>query len=218
MYVADESDDKVYTYNMSDAIDARLASLALSGVDFGEFDPGRTDYEGSVAAGVTQTTVGAEAMQRRTDVAIGPPDADVEGDGHQVGLEGLTEITVTVTSADGSRTRVYRVAFKRAVAEIALDAGWNTFVWPGGDGVAIADALRGDQELANDISAAVAALYGWDEEAGAWLAFFPGLGDVPGINTLATLDQGGAYWIATSEPVTWSVVERGAALVADRGP
>ncbi len=218
MYVADESDDKVYTYNMSDAIDARLASLALSGVEIGEFDPGRTDYEGSVAEGVTQTTVGAEAMQRRTDVAIGPPDADVEGDGHQVGLEGLTEITVTVTSADGSRTRVYRVAFKRAVAEIALDAGWNTFVWPGGDGVAIADALRGDQELANDISAAVAALYGWDEEAGAWLAFFPGLGDVPGINTLATLDQGGAYWIATSEPVTWSVVERGAALAADRGP
>ncbi len=111
MYVADESDDKVYTYNMPDALDARLASLTLSGVDFGEFDPGRTDYEGSVAEGVTQTTVGAEAMQRRTDVAIDPIDADVEGDGHQVGLEGLTEITVTVTSADGSRTKTYRVAF-----------------------------------------------------------------------------------------------------------
>ena len=32
MYVADESDDKVYSYNMPDAIDARLASLSLSGV------------------------------------------------------------------------------------------------------------------------------------------------------------------------------------------
>ena len=47
MYVADESDDRVYTYNMPDGIDARLASLTLSGVDIGEFDPGRTDYEGS---------------------------------------------------------------------------------------------------------------------------------------------------------------------------
>ena len=32
MYVADESDDRVYSYNMPDAIDARLASLTLSGV------------------------------------------------------------------------------------------------------------------------------------------------------------------------------------------
>ena len=37
MYVADESDDRVYSYNMPDAIDARLASLTLSGVDIGEF-------------------------------------------------------------------------------------------------------------------------------------------------------------------------------------
>ena len=39
MYVADESDDRVYTYNMPDAIDARLASLTLNGVDIGEFSP-----------------------------------------------------------------------------------------------------------------------------------------------------------------------------------
>ena len=49
MYVADESDDRVYSYNMPDAIDARLASLTLSGVDIGEFDPGRTEYEAVVA-------------------------------------------------------------------------------------------------------------------------------------------------------------------------
>ncbi len=140
MYVADESDDKVYTYNMPDALDARLASLSLSSVDFGEFDPGRTDYEGSVAEGVTETTVTAEAMQRRTDVAIDPPDADVEGDGHQVGLEGLTEITVTVTSADGSRRRVYRVAFPApsAVAPAAsclrgaVTVGFSLVVHEGG--------------------------------------------------------------------------------------
>ena len=100
MYVADESDDRVYSYNMPDAIDARLASLTLSGVDIGEFDPGRTDYEAVVADGVTATTVEAEAMQRRTDVAIDPPDADGDdANGHQVAFQDLGEITVTVTSA-----------------------------------------------------------------------------------------------------------------------
>ena len=109
MYVADESDDKVYTYNMPDSIDARLASLTLSGVGIGEFSPNHEEYEGAADEGVTETTVTAEALQRGTDVDIGPPDADVEADGYQVALEDLTEITVTVTSADGSRKKTYRV-------------------------------------------------------------------------------------------------------------
>ena len=45
MYVADESDASVYTYNMPDAIDARLASLTLGGVDIGEFDHGPPNHE-----------------------------------------------------------------------------------------------------------------------------------------------------------------------------
>ena len=85
MYVADESDDRVYSYNMPDAIDARLASLTLSGVDIGEFSRATTEYEGAAGEGVTATTVEAEAMQRRTDVAIDPPDADGDdANGHQV--------------------------------------------------------------------------------------------------------------------------------------
>ena len=125
MYVADESDDRVYTYNMPDAIDARLASLTLSGVDIWEFDPGRTEYEAVVEDGVTETTVEAEAMQRRTDVAIDPEDADGDdANGHQVALQDLGEITVTVTSQDGSRTRVYRVRFP--------ETGWDpaSAPWP----------------------------------------------------------------------------------------
>ena len=122
MYVADESDDRVYTYNMPNAIDARLASLTLSGVDIGEFDPGRTDYEAVVADDVTETTVEAEAMRRRADVAIDPPDADGDdANGHQVALEDLGEITVTVTSADDSRTRVYRVQFPETAWDPASD-------------------------------------------------------------------------------------------------
>ena len=109
MYVADESDAKVYTYNMPDALDARLSSLTLSGVDIREFSPGTTGYEGVAGEGVTETTVEAVAVQSGAEVAIDPPDADEEADGHQVTLAGTGEITVTVTSADGSRERVYRV-------------------------------------------------------------------------------------------------------------
>ena len=41
----------------------------------------------------------------------------MEADGHQVALQDLGEITVTVTSQDGSRTKVYRVQFP--------DTGWD---------------------------------------------------------------------------------------------
>ena len=121
MYVADESDDRVYSYNMPDAIDARLASLTLSGVDIGEFDPGRPDYEAVVADGVTETTVEAEAAQDDAVVDIAPADADGEADGHQVALQDLGEITVTVTSQDGSRTEVYRVRFPEVAWDPARD-------------------------------------------------------------------------------------------------
>ena len=110
MYVADESDAKVYSYNMPDAIDARLASLTLEGIDFGEFDSGQREYTGAAADGVTETTVGAEAAQSRATFLIGHDDADGDPEnGYQVALDDVPEITVTVTSADGSRERIYRV-------------------------------------------------------------------------------------------------------------
>ena len=114
MYVADESDDKVYSYNMPDAIDARLASLTLSGVGIGEFNPGRPDYEGVVADGVTETTVAAEAAQDDSVGAISTTDADANAEGRQVAVEGGAEVTVTVTSPDGSRKKVYRVVLGEA--------------------------------------------------------------------------------------------------------
>ena len=171
MYVADESDDRVYTYNMPDAIDARLASLTLSGVDIGEFDPRRPDYEAVVADEVTETTVEAAAMQRRTDVAIDPPDADVEADGHQVALQDLGEITVTVTSADGSRTKTYRVRLgeEEAAGPVAgclrgdIAVGFSLVVSAGGsieDLVACAEGRN------------VAALYVLD--GGEWVSYIVG--------------------------------------------
>ena len=171
MYVADESDDRVYSYNMPDAADARLASLTLSGVDIGEFDPRRPDYEAVVADGVTETTVEAEAMQRRTDVAIDPPDADGEADGHQVALQDLGEITVTVSSADGSRTKTYRVRLgeEEAAGPVAgclrgdIAVGFSLVVYAGGsieDLVACAEGRN------------VAALYVLD--GGEWVSYILG--------------------------------------------
>ena len=133
MYVADQSDARVYTYNMPDAIDARLASLTLSGVDIGDFDPRAIDYAGVIAEGVTETTVEATAMQRRTNVEIDPPDADGDDtDGHQVALEGIDAITVTVTSADGSRTRVYRVRPSTTCLRGDIAEGFSLVVYEGG--------------------------------------------------------------------------------------
>ena len=140
MYVADESDGRVYSYNLPDAIDARLASLTLSGVQFGEFDHGRTEYEGVPGDGVTETTVAAEATQRRASVSIEPPDANQVAEGHQVAIEDVSEITVTVTSADGSRTKVYLVRFGGASGEPsaaaclrgAITVGFSLVVSEGG--------------------------------------------------------------------------------------
>ena len=193
VYVADASDGKVYTYNMPDAIDARLASLALSGVDIGDFDPARTEYEGVIAGGVTETTVTAEAVQRRTSVAITPTDAGAEAEGHQVSLEGLEAVTVTVTSANGTRTNVYRVGFERD-EPLLLAPGWNSLRWTGADGAAIAEALA-----AGGVAGRVLAVYAWDAASGAWLAHLPGLGHLPGANTLSAFSSGQTYWIALDD-------------------
>ena len=140
MYVADANDGRVYSYNMPDAIDARLASLTLSSVEFGEFSSSQTEYEGVASEGATETTVEAQAEQGRATVAIKPPDSDEATDGDQVALDGVEEITVTVTSADGSRTKVYLVRFGGASEEPstaaclrgAVNTGFSLLVYEGG--------------------------------------------------------------------------------------
>ena len=137
MYVADESDGKVYSYNMPDAIDARLASLSLSGVDIGEFSPKREEYEGVAADDVTATTVEAQAAYSGASVVIDPPDADRDTDGHQATVEGGSEITVTVTSEDASRIRSYHVRLGEAGPSAtclrgAVAIGFSLVVYEGG--------------------------------------------------------------------------------------
>ena len=137
MYVVDASDGKVYTYNMPDAIDARLASLTLSGVDIGEFASDQPEYEGVVDDGVTVTTIEAAATQDDAVVVIDPPDADEAADGRQVAVGGGAEITVTVTSADGSRKKTYSVRIEETGPSAtclrgAIDEGFSLVVSEGG--------------------------------------------------------------------------------------
>ena len=166
-------------------------------LDIGDFDGERTNYEAIVGEGVTRTTVEAVSLQRRTKVVIEPPDADGNPDnGHRVDLEGLAAITVSVTSANGSRTRVYRLQLEAPPVELTLAPTWTSIEWPGADGMAIADALRQAGILDE-----VLAIYRWDEATGAWLAYFPAFADVPGINTLTTLEPGHTYCTASASTV-----------------
>ena len=110
IYVADVQDDKVYSYNLPDAIDARLIELSLTGVAIGPFSPLRGDYVGEPDAGATAATVTPTPAQATATVVIAPADGSPEvGGAYRVTIGRQGEIVVSVTSPDGSRTRVYRV-------------------------------------------------------------------------------------------------------------
>ena len=136
MYVADESDGHVYSYHMPAASDARLAALALPGVGTVELSPTRSEYRGIAAAGVTETTVEARAVRPGALVVITPSDADTGSPGHQAAVADGAEITVTVTSADRSRSLVYRVRMEQESGEPCLSGavavGFSLLTYRGG--------------------------------------------------------------------------------------
>ena len=145
---------------------------------------------------------------------IEPADANGETDnGHQIDVTNGAEATITVTSEDGSRTRVYRVEIAPpppTVTDIELrpDDPTVPIEWPGLDDIAIADALRGvGDPAANDISDKVSHVFTWDRDTMAWLIYVtnPRAQSVPGLRTLATLQIGREYWVNVTEPVTWIV-------------
>ena len=205
MLVADWNDDRIYTYNMPDAADARLASLSLTGVEIAEFSSRRREYTGIPESGVRETTVAATAVQPSAMVALHPPAAGSDADnGHQVTISGGATITVTVTSPDGSRERVYRVHIEKTEEVVELTPTWTLVPWPGLDGVPIIEALRGAHPDL-DITSHVVLIYHWDQASQTWRAFSPDLLDVPGLGGLATLTTGSAYWVAVTKSVTWTV-------------
>ena len=161
IFVADEQDDHVYTYNMPDAIDARLASLSLSGVEFGEFSAGETEYAAVVDAGLPHTTVEAGAAQDDATVEITPADADGEPEnGHQAALIDGTDIMISVRSEDGTRGLVYRVGISHCLSGLS-ETRLNSVRFVGGSVTALVDCAQ---------SLGVDALYHYRD--GVWVAFF----------------------------------------------
>ena len=193
VFVADEQDDQVYTYNMPDAIDARLASLALSGVEFGEFSARQTEYAAVVEASLPFTTVEAEAAQSKASIEIMPADADGDPtNGHQAALIDGLDITVAVTSEDGSRRLAYTVGISNCLSGLS-ETRLNSVQFVGGSVGALLDCAR---------SLGVDALYHYRD--GVWVAFFL---DAPAFlnhafrNRFAEGVLAGEVLIAKREPV-----------------
>ena len=165
VYVADEQDDKLYSYNLPDAIDARLATLSLSGVEIDEFSPGRLTYAAIAETAATAITIATIATQEAATVVIDPPDTDGDAEnGHQVELGRQTEITVTVTSGDGSRTRSYRILVEKPPCLTGPSAEHLSEVTFVGGSVEDLDRCAREQ--------GVVAFFHWTGES--WLLYAPG--------------------------------------------
>ncbi|MDE2988935.1 MAG: cadherin domain-containing protein [Chloroflexota bacterium] len=165
-FVADSRDRRVYTYNLPDAIDARLDSLSLGEVEISEFSPSQLEYWIGPSPRNTLVTVAATPAQPGAQVSIAPPDADGDPtNGHQVSRAGTDEITLTVTSEDGSRTRVYRLRIQRGPCLDRLGTGPLAVVrFPGGPVAELDTCARRD---------GVVALYYWNGRR--WLIYAPGI-------------------------------------------
>ena len=93
--------------------DATLSSLALSGIDFGVFDPATTEYTASVASGVTETTVTAAVNDGGATYVVQLDGVD-DADGTVELAVGDNTVSVVVTAADGQASRTYAVTVTRA--------------------------------------------------------------------------------------------------------
>ena len=119
MWVADDEDNRLYSYKMP-ALPS-LASLSLSGIEFGPFRFWQSKYAVRVpVGGPSVTTVSAVATNvDQFDVKIAPSDSDALTDGHQVELATGTPQTIAVTvtkKTDPCVSRTYTLRVKLAVS------------------------------------------------------------------------------------------------------
>ena len=119
MWVADDEDNRLYSYKMP-ALPS-LASLSLSGIEFGPFSSWQSKYAVRVpVGGPSVTTVSAVATNvDQFDVKIAPSDSDALTDGHQVELATGTPQTIAVTvtkKTDPCVSRTYTLRVKLAVS------------------------------------------------------------------------------------------------------
>ena len=95
---------------------------------------------------------------------IQPTDADDDTEnGHQVALEAKTEITITVTSSDGSRVKSYRVLVEKPPCLSGLTAERLSKVTFAGGSVDDLDRCAREQ--------GVGAFFHWTGES--WLLYAP---------------------------------------------
>ena len=119
MWVSDDEGNRLYAYKMP-ALPS-LASLSLSGIEFGPFKSWQSKYAVRVpVGGPSVTTVSAVANNAdQFDVKIAPSDSDALTDGHQVALATGTPQTIAVTvtkKTDPCVSRTYTLRVELAVS------------------------------------------------------------------------------------------------------
>ena len=122
MWVVDQTNKKVYSYNIPLSGNADLRTLAVDGVEVSGFDFDTTRYALEVGEGVRQVTISAEALHLQARItSITPADADVDLDGHQVDIDSAeTTVVVTVTAPDGT-TKRYNVTSQSPTLVLSVD-------------------------------------------------------------------------------------------------
>ena len=107
---------KTYTVTVTRAeppsTDATLKSLALSGVNFGKFDPATTDYTASVANDADETTVTPTVNDGGASYVVKLGGA-VDEDATVELSVGANTVSVVVTAEDGKTARTYTVTVNR---------------------------------------------------------------------------------------------------------
>ena len=90
--------------------------------------------------------------------------------------------------------------------DLRLEAGLNVIRWTGLDGANIVTALSGRGDA--DITRQITSILEWNEASGRWLAFFPALESIPGlnrVNTLRALTAGHTYRISATRSLIWRI-------------
>ena len=145
---------KTYTVTVTRAVppstDATLSGLALSGVNFGKFDPA-TSYDVNVANGVDETTVTPTTNDDGATYAIKLGGA-AAADGKISLAVGSNVITVEVTAADGNTIKTYTVTVTRA-APPSTDATLSGLTLSGVDfGAFASSTTEYTANVANDVA------------------------------------------------------------------
>ncbi len=108
-------------------------------------------------------------------------------------IPGPLRVLVLAPGDGGGQVGWVVEAGREATTSVALTFRWTLVTWTG-------PATPPGQALGGVQGATVTAVYGWDEAAQAWSAYFPAGEGVPGANTLAALEPGRAYWVAIAGP------------------